>query len=462
MIFETRSGSSTFFLIVNAMSNYFVKRYHQLAEEQEQYIHGTLPEEWKGKRALHCTISFVRVLYKEIMRDRLFARASALAYTMILSLIPMLVVGGSIVLTFNKNIKIEDISGLLHDYVTPVTGETISKFLAENVSRAIDIGTGPIGAIALIVTTVMLFIQIEGVFNDIWQVKKSRTLYLQILIFYAIVTLGPIILSISIYQAAQVLEGMPFASILSHIAIFISGLAFIFLILKLLPSTKVSAKIAIIPAILVTISFEVLKYGFKFFVMMSLNSKYSILYGALGLAPMVLVWIYVLWVVVLIGVECCFCAQNLKTLLYRNKIDMNESDGNKWFLTGSYAPFEILACLVRGLEKEKLPLSCDDIAECCNYPTNVVEAILEKLDDIGITKSVETDHERVYLLARPLERIDLWKLYRHFDDTQMRISGHPNFQELINSLFDKQESVLDGKTARSLMEYSDSDDISGS
>ncbi|MFA5625228.1 MAG: YihY/virulence factor BrkB family protein [Bradymonadales bacterium] len=427
------------------------KFFSNTIKDQRRFAMGALQDEKRGKRILHSFIGFIIIFYREMMRDKIFMRASAVAYTSMLSLIPLLVVGGSLVMVFNRSLTLDELILMLQDYVIPVSGETITNFLTESLQRTLDLGTGPVGAIALLVTSVMLFIQIEDVINDVWQINKSRSFFMRVLLFYAIVTMGPVLLSISVYQATQILQDYQGHSFLRNFTGFAISVTIFFLVLKLFPNAKVRFKSAFLPAFFLALGIELLKFGFTLYISKAFSKTYSILYGALGLVPVFLIWIYLLWTLTLLGVVASYCVQNYHSLIRRSSIrsdDINEY----WYFLDLYAPLQILASLVRNFAAGRLPLGIDDLMSECRYPARAIEAILERLEKLGIAKSVDHELGKGYIITKPLENIDLNKIMDAFDDSHERSVEFPRMKSLFEDLLAEQRRILKEKNAISLRE----------
>ena len=254
-------------------------------KRKEYFLTGMKQEPWYS-RCFYATASFLSIFYAEIRSLRMFTRVASSTYTTMLALIPFMIVGGSLVITFNKQVNVTELITRINQFVTPVAGDVIAKFLSESLERTLDLGLSPIGVLALVVTSVMLFVHIEDCINDIWHVTKSRAFYLRILLFYAVVTLGPLVVSFSMFQGTELVPGMfrdiPILQILQNIfIIFITC----FILFKFLPNTKVRIKYAIIPAFIAAICMYIAKWGFGIYMSFAFQSSYSILYGALGIIP---------------------------------------------------------------------------------------------------------------------------------------------------------------------------------
>lgn len=424
------------------------------------------------KRAFHAALSFFHIMWSEIRSTRTFMRASSVTYTTMLAVIPFLVVGASVVAMFNRDVTAEDILIYIQDFIGPIANETVTTFLKESLTRASEIGLGPIGLISLLVTTVMLFITIQDSVNDIWHVKRKQKLYIRILIFYAIVTLGPVILSISIYQATQLLTQIDAItpidttmSIWKYLRTTVLSLLGFMLLYKFLPNTKVGFKYVIGPALVTTVIFEITKFAFSLYMQVAFANSYRVLYGALGFVPITLLWIYILWTILFLGFQSCYCAQNFAQLKIATLYDTDASvEQDPWVFLGPYAPIEVIAALVRELENGKTPVPANALAISCQYPIQAIDAILARLVQKGFVNVIENDEELSYILAHPLDGMNLNKIQDVFDESTPRSVHYPILQELVRRLTEDRRIRLHKLNGHALREkpYNLQKDISDS
>ena len=426
-----------------------------LKKEQRRYYLTEMPEEPFYRRWFYGGICFVSIFWTEVRNMRLFIRVASGTYTTMLALIPFMVVGGSLVLTFNKKATIPELVKQINEFVIPVAGDTIANFLTESLTRTLDIGLGPIGVISLLITSVMLFVHIEDCINDIWHVVKPRAFYLRILLFYAVVTLGPLLISFSIFQAAQflseyMLDGIVW-KLLRDVSI-LTGACFI--VFKFMPNTRVQLKYAFIPAIVAGIVIEIAKLSFGFYLSIAFQStsNNTILYGALGIIPVVLLWLYLSWMMILFGVEASYCMQNMRSLCLRKCYTDENNDHETWIFIGAYAALEILSSLVRNLCRGGNPQTSEELAVECVYPVQAIDAILDRLVAINVVKRIDGEFARAYFLARPLDAILIRDIMKAFDESSPRVKKFPKLEGLVNQLLAAQENIWADSNANILRE----------
>ncbi len=440
------------------MPSKFKTSFAKIKDNQRQYcLTGMKTEPWY-KRLFYKDLTFLKIMWREMMSNRLFMRASSVTYTTTLALIPMLVVCGSFVLMFNRKIKQEDIINSIVDFIGPLANpdsdQTIVTFLSNTLSRALDFSMGPIGIIALLVTSVMLFITIQDSVNDLWHVKKSAKFYIRILWFYAIVTLGPVLVSISIYQSTQLINQVADdPSVWAYLSTAIYGFIACFLLFKFLPNTHVQFKHAIVPALAVSLLFEVFKFGYSLYMTFAFQNSYSVLYGTLALVPLTLLGIYILWMILFMGVLSCYVTQNFRELVATNFFDENTlNQEDTWIFMGPYAPIEVVGAIVREFQHGNTPVTAQDIAIACQYPTAAIEAILTRLIKNGLVNLIETDTERLFVVAKPLDMIDLNTILDAFDESSPRTKPYQNLNEIVSNETAERHERLLKVTAQALRE----------
>ncbi len=433
--------------------NILLKTRNAFLENKKLYELNKLPDASRAKRNFYAFVSFVALLFGETQNFKIFIRAASGTYNTMLALVPFMVVGGSLILTFNKEATISSIVAQINEYVIPVAGDTIASFLAESLTRTLDLGLGPVGLISLLVTSVMLFVHIEDCFNDIWHVTKSRAFYLRILIFYAVVTLGPLVFSFSIYQATQLFPENFIVSafvwkIIRELLLVTAACTVVF---KFLPNTRVGFKYAIIPAVSVAILLEALKFFFSFYINIAFRaeSNYSILYGAIGIIPFTLLWLYLSWVILLYGVSASYCMQNFSELL---SAKLNDSPNDEWVFLGACAPLEVLSALVRHLCNGDASPTVKELRKECNYPDKAIEGILSRFQELKIVNLIDGEDSKSCVLARPLDAILLDSVMAKFDESTSRVRNHPKLRALVGQLTAAQKQIWANSNANVLRE----------
>ena len=248
-----------------------------------------------------------------VKMSRLPSVASALAFTTVLSLVPLLTVVFAILSMFPFFFEWRDeIETFLYSNLVPATGDAVKTYLQEFAGQAGTL-TG-LGLAALLVTALLLLSTIEDAFNNIWNIPKGRTLSQRLLLYWAMLTLGPVLmvtsLALTTYLGSTVLSRwIPAApglntAVIQTLPILLQGLGF-FLMYLIVPSCAVRAKSALGGAVVAVALFELTRFGFVVFI--ANFNTYQIIYGAMWSIPVFLLWIYLSWLVTLFG--ACIAAE---------------------------------------------------------------------------------------------------------------------------------------------------------
>ncbi len=250
-------------------------------------------------------------------RDRGLQAAGALTYTTLLALVPLLTIAFSIFSAFPAFQAMQDrIEILLFENLVPEVGLIVRSHLTEFIRNATNLTA--VGVVALAVSAILLLSTIESVFNTIWRVEQDRPAITRLLIFWTVLTLGPVLFGISFTLPTGVFdrlgqlvgdEGAAYVPIAidSPAWIFVGGrvlaallqTAAFTVLFTLVPARPVRLRDALVGGAVAGVSLEILKLAFRYY-LVSFPS-YQTIYGALATFPIFLIWMYMSWTVVLIG-----------------------------------------------------------------------------------------------------------------------------------------------------------------
>lgn len=241
--------------------------------------------------------------------DRVTRHAAALSFSSLLALAPIVAIAFSMLSLFSS---FDDLSGsfeaFIYQFLLPATGDDLSQYIQQFKGQAGKLTI--FGLCAFLFTALLLLANIEQSFNDIWGASKGRSMASRLMVYLALVSLGPLLmgasLTISTYLLSMtVIAGEEFSEHLRSagvllLPVVLETLAFLLLYL-VMPNVRVSFVHALIGAFVAAVLFECTKRGFALYI---LNfSNYEAVYGALSTLPIFLIWIYLSWVVALVGAE---------------------------------------------------------------------------------------------------------------------------------------------------------------
>lgn len=259
-------------------------------------------------------------LWRHFRDDRSFESAAALSYTSLLALVPLMAVMLGVISAFPVFDQwATELETYIFSNFVPAAGDAVQAHLNQFVGRTAGL-TGA-GTVFLIITAILLMSTIERSLNRIWRVSQPRRIGGRLVTYWAVLTLGPLLmggsLALTSYLAAvpklapEAVRGVleDFFLGLMPFLVALIGFALVFLVV---PNRRVRVRDALIGALVSAVLFEAAKRGFVFYV--THFPTYERLYGALAAVPLFLVWIYLSWVVVLLGASV---AAALTTFNYR-------------------------------------------------------------------------------------------------------------------------------------------------
>ena len=346
---------------------------------------------------------FALFVIRRFEADRCRDQAASLTYTTLFAVVPML----TVFLVIISSIKAleparQQLQQLIYSHFLPRTTIAFDKAFNAFTDKSSNLTV--IGILFLFVTTVMMLSSIETVFNRIWRVQETRGGIIGFMRYWTIISLGPILLgsafAISSTVASLNVLSNNFAGYEVNGEFILWGISFVLTILGFfilnwtIPNRSVPIKAALIAGTFSAVVFELLKNLFG--VIMSNFTSYEIVYGAFAAIPIFLLWIFLSWNIVLLGVEISYglTAFNSGKEQKRHPVimllDVLELFYRKQQIGETVSDEEALLVLGR-----------DEIGR---WPSYVV--MLEKQN---LVKRTDDDQ---YILARNLAQVDFWSFYK--------------------------------------------------
>ena len=233
--------------------------------------------------------------------------AATLAYATLLAVVPLVTVMFAVLSLFPVFGQWTQLAeSFIFAHFVPAAGEVISDYLQQFSAQAGRLTV--IGLLTLLVTALLLLATIENALNRIWGVSQGRSAAQRILVYWTLLTLGPIMvvgsLAFSSYLVSSALLGIDRVDngsrdlLVTMLPALLEFLTFL-LIYHVVPNCVTKLVHSIVGALIATVLFETAKVGFTWYV--SEFNSFEIVYGAFGVIPIFLVWIYISWLVILIG-----------------------------------------------------------------------------------------------------------------------------------------------------------------
>ncbi len=262
----------------------------------------------KIAKGMALVMMFFRYLLVRMKHDRVNVNAGYLAYITLLSIVPMLTVLLSILSSFSvfSDVGIVLQSFIINNFV-PAAGDAVHGALLDFVANTGKMTA--VGSAFLFIAALMLISNIDKNLNYIWRVRDKRRAVLSFSMYWMVLTLGPILVGASIAATSYItslnviqheaVSGI-YHTLLRKLPFILSFCAFVGLYL-LVPNKKVHFSHAVIGSLVAAILFELSKKGFAAYI--TQFPSYQLIYGALAAIPILFVWVYLCWLIVLVGAE---------------------------------------------------------------------------------------------------------------------------------------------------------------
>jgi len=258
---------------------------------------------------------FALYFSKRMSQQRLHINAGYLAYVTLMSLVPLMVVMVSVMTAFPIFADIKEmIENFVYHNFLPASGDTVKEHITGFVDNASKMSAVAISFLFLF--ALLLISAIDRTLNLLWRVTTKRRMVTAFSMYWMILTLGPVLVGSSIAATSYIFSLVSLGDydvfgltnvLLRLLPIFASVSAFLILYL-MVPNKVVPIKFALSGAILAAILFEVAKKGFALYV--SQLDSYQAIYGALAGIPILFLWIYLSWLVVLFGALFTVCLED--------------------------------------------------------------------------------------------------------------------------------------------------------
>ncbi|WP_088332721.1 virulence factor BrkB family protein [Lacimicrobium sp. SS2-24] len=256
----------------------------------------------------HEVKDFFLAMVSRCKDDRISVTAGHLTYVSLLSLVPFIMVFFTILSAFPAFASFRgELESIIFSNFVPHAGGVVQKYVAEFVGNASQMGA--VSILFLVVVALLLISNVDKTLNNIFGTPSGRRPIVTFAIYWMVLTLGPLLigsgLAISSYLtglAAFAEEYTPgLTTALLKLLPFVTSIGAFFILYMVVPNKAVRARHALAGAFLATCLFELSKKGFALYV--SSFPSYQIIYGAMATIPLLFVWVYLSWIVVLLGAE---------------------------------------------------------------------------------------------------------------------------------------------------------------
>lgn len=352
-----------------------------------------------------------------LAKNRAEQLAAALSYYTIFGIVPLAIVA---VLIFNSIPAYkktgEQLKGFLYqelrltqieypDPDNPDAPVVLTDYLDQIIDRFFEgLDKGSLGLVSAILTiwaALRLLSLIEIAFNHMWYVPKGRRFIHRVINYWALLTLGPLLLAAGLYVTTQftILRNIEagLATVLGPVVSYLLSVLALFLLYIIMPNAKVQAGPALWGAAVASLVWSFAKWGFGIYVLELI--PYSTMYGVLGLIPLGVFWIYVTWMIVLFGLQLAFVVQHFETLEAAETPKVQEAEGR--FIANDMTAIAVAREIASAFESGQAPVSIDEVCTRLDIPGEFGQKFLDELVNRGLLGKTSDPHRGYVLLRDP-------------------------------------------------------------
>jgi membrane protein len=409
-------------------------------------------------------IKLLRLVYvavREFAKGELTLRAMSLVYTTLLSIVPLLAISFSVLKAFGLHNQV--VEPFLLKALAPLgpKGEEITfKIIGfvENVRVGV---LSSLGLGLLFYTVISVIQKIEKAFNYVWRIKKSRSFSRRFSDYLSIILVGPVLVFSAIALTAsltsagivkQLVSIEPFGTVfyvLAEIAPYLLVIAAFTFLYIFLPNTKVKFESALIGGVFAGILWETAGWAFASFVVSS--TKYAAIYSGFAILILFMIWLYVSWLILLVGAQVSFYHQYPQFLTPKKEV-FSPSNRFREKLT-----FLIMFLISDNFYHNKKPWTMNAIITHLRLPVEPVQDILTLLEQKKFILETH-DEPATYVPARDIETIFLKELFHAVRTAEtgtysmeQKVDSVPGVDEILKKLDDAFSKTLGEKTVKSIV-----------
>ena len=406
-----------------------------------------------------------RILYRviyDVAQGQLTLRAMSLVYTTLLSIVPLLALSFSVLKAFGVHNQLEP---MLMNFLAPL-GEEGEKLVAQIVHFVENMSVGVLGSLGLLLlvyTVISLIQKIESSFNFIWRVVNLRSLAQRISGYLSVVMVGPMLvvtalgITATVASTAMVRELItiePLGTLyygLSKVIPYLLVIGAFTATYMIIPNTTVKFRSAMIGGLFAGVLWESVGWGFASFIVGS--AKYEAVYSGFAIVILLLVWLYLNWLVLLLGASIAFYHQNPAYQTMRGERTRLSTRGREALA------LEILRLVGEAYQRGTPHWTPEGLAEQLRLPMESINLVVERLLAAGLLICTG-DNIPYYVPGRDLGTISIKETLNAIagelaEDNQEIAFADERVKALLHELDSISQTHLKGKNIRSLLPSSD-------
>ncbi|MBI5186811.1 MAG: YihY/virulence factor BrkB family protein [Nitrospinae bacterium] len=389
------------------------KKIQETIKSIEAFFHRNLWDATEKPQSMPklASLGMAKVFYitwNGLLRNEFLTLASSLAFTTALSLVPILALSFAVAKGFGAQDLLQPI--IVSQALTGPAAEVVPKII-EYVNKTDVKPLGSIGLVVLVFSALNVLGKIEQSFNKVWGVTQARTFFRRFSDYLSVLTIGPILLigavglSTTLSSNTITQKLLEIGLFAGFMKIFLLTLPWLCIILALtflyifVPNTKVRFLPAMLAGTIAGSGWQITQFGYIHFQVGI--AKYNAIYGTFATVPIFLAWVYVSWVIVLVGAEISFACQNYRQF---HRLDV---DRNLNYTTREKAALSIMLELCKEYERQESRLTANGISEKIRLPLALAREVLDQLIHMGYLLQVEDNQDVTYVPSKPTGQLKI-------------------------------------------------------
>jgi membrane protein len=368
-------------------------------------------------------------------------RAMALTYISLFALVPALVVAFSVVQAFTGTERVADrVHEFLFENLAVGAQATIGPYLDRFIRNAHATSAGVVGGALLVWSAVTLFSNVERAVNDVWGIKRRRSLPQQAVIYWVGLTLGPLLLAGSVMLGGATRTFFTSAGLqaLAVVAGAVLTCSFFAILFQIVPNTRVRPSAAAAGGVVAGIVWELAKWGYTFAV--AKIFRYHAIYGSVAAVPIFLFWLFVSWTILLFGARLAYVVQYASSLIGAAAAP---SRASREILAG-----QALLQVARAYDDQRPAPDSGEVATRLRATAEQAGEALSTLRQSGLVVALA---DGGLVPARPLEKITLLDVRRAVAGRDPIVpAGAGSLAGIVKGIEDRAAAELDAVTFREL------------
>ena len=372
-----------------------------------------LREVSNARRWIIVPVRLLVVLARQLIKGQLNLRAMSLVYTTLLSIVPLLAVSFSVLKGFGVHNQIEP---LLMNFLQPLgpKGKELSDSIigfVENVRVGV---LGSLGLLFLFYTVVSLIQKVESSFNYVWQVERLRGFAQRFSSYMSVVLIGPVLVFTALGVTAtamnntlvqQLMNVEPFGDLIvsfSRLVPYLLVIAAFIFIYMFIPNTRVKFLPAFVGGVFAGVLWQ--SSGWAFAAFIATSSNYAAIYSSFAILILLLIWLYLNWLILLLGAQVAFYIQ-YPQYMSRRPVQLRLSNRLRERLA-----LQIMFMVADHHLNRRDPWTLDDLVHDLVLPIQPIHHVLQLMVGAGFL-SETSDSPPAYLPRRDIGTITLVELY---------------------------------------------------